>query len=195
MLVLRRVPQHLADGRRRRDRRASATRASRSSPGTAPGSATRTRSTTPPAARCRRSWTATAREGHAAHLLRAPQQHLRAARQEPPDERVRGGHQRLPARPVQGRAPGRAVRRPAQVDDRRPGPGLRARGRAARDRGGPAIGVGDLGRLRRRRRGRRPGRRPPTPATSPNTRANLQGNRNKRFDAWIDSIRPRGGPR
>ena len=52
---------------------------------------------------------------------------------------------RLPARPLQGRPPGRAVRRPARVDDRGPRPGLRARGRSAGTRARPAVGVRHLG--------------------------------------------------
>ncbi len=76
---------------------------------------------------------------------RPPRQHLRDPRQEPRDERQRGGHHGLPARPVQGRSPGRAVRRSDPVDHRRPGPGLQAHGRPAGDRAGAGHGVGDLG--------------------------------------------------
>ena len=86
------------------------------------------------------------REGQAApHLRRPPGQHLRHPRQEPLDERQRGGHHGLPARPVRGHAPGRAVRGPDQVDDRRPRPGLPAHGGPARRRGGPGHGLRDLG--------------------------------------------------
>ena len=42
-------------------------------------------------------------------------------------------------------APGRAVRGPDQVDDRRPGPGLPAHGRPARHREGPGHRLRDLG--------------------------------------------------
>ena len=82
---------------------------------------------------------------------RPSRQHLRDPRQEPRDERQRGGHHGLPARPVQGRSPGRAVRRSDPVDHRRPGPGLQAHGRPAGDRAEAGLGVRDLGRLRRRR--------------------------------------------
>ena len=104
---------------------------------------------------------------------------------------------RLPARPLRGRAPRRALRGPDHVDDRGPRPGLRARGRAARDRGRPDVGVGDLGRLRRRRgaaaRRRRTGSERRRPAA---TRArNLHGGRNeplRRLDR-LDQGRPAPG--
>ena len=98
----------------------------------------------------------------------------------------------MPLEPVQGRAPGRALRGPDEVDVRGPRAGLQARGRAARDGGRPALGVRHLGRLRRRR-GRRVRRRrrrgPGGGRRGPNTKKNLQGSRNKRLDAWIQSIR------
>ena len=97
------------------------------------------------------------RQGQAPHLRRPPQQHLHAVRQDPPPERLRGGHERLPARPLQGRARRRVLRRPHGLDGGGPGLGLAARGGAARRRGRPALGVGELGQLRRWRR--RPHRR------------------------------------
>ena len=103
-----------ADGQ---DRRQALPGASRGWPRTPPGSATPTRSTTPPAARCRRSWTATCRRrSSAAHRRRSTPTassrcSARATRMNVSEEATSV----CPARPVRGRPPGRAVRRPARA--------------------------------------------------------------------------------
>ena len=132
----------------------------------------------------------------AADCGRPPRQHLRDPRQEPRDERQRGGHHGLPARPVQGRSPGRAVRRSDPVDHRRPGPGLQAHGRPAGDRGGPRHGVRDLGRLRwrgwwqRRRAGAGGPRSGAARATAARTRSRTcAGGAPSALDEWIGSIK------
>ena len=121
-----------------------------------------------------------------ADRLRAPQQHLHPARQEPHDERVRGGHQRLPARPVRGRAPRRAVRRPAELDDRGPRasstPTWSRRPASRSDLPTVSESWGDFGGG-----GEGGGARRPRPANGdqPDTRANLASDRKGRFDEWI----------
>ena len=89
------------------------------------------------------------RGGQAADLGRPPEQHLLPVRQDAPDERLRGGHHRLLARPVRGRAPRRVVRLAHLVDGRGPRPRLAARGLAAGDRERPRERVRELGQLRR----------------------------------------------
>ncbi len=91
-------------------------------------------------------------QGPPADLGRPSEQHLLAVRQDPPAERVRGGHLGVLARPVQGLPPGRALRGPHLLDERGPRAGVAARGVAAGDRGGPRLGVRQLGRLRWRQR-------------------------------------------
>ena len=119
--------------------------------------------------------------------LGPPEQHLHAVRQEPPDERERGGHLGLLARPLRGHAPRGVVRQPDLLDVRGPRARLAARGLAAGHRERPGQRVRELGELRRQRR-RGGGRaRPPR---SVNTRSNLNGGRAVRFQEWIDNIVP-----
>ena len=148
-------------------------------------SRTPTRSTTPPAGRCRRSWTATTpRRTTAADLLRAPQQHLRAARQEPHDERLARRRRRVCPRDLckDARLDEPFLDR-LELDDRGPGPGLRPRGRPARDRGAtcprcPRTGATSAARAGAGRdAGASGGRRPSDARRQAERCANLDGNR------------------
>ena len=139
---------------------------------TAPGSATRTRSTTPPARRCRRSWTATC-----PRRARCPPPPSTPTASSPCSARATAMNVSEEATSVCPRDLCEDARLDEPFVDRLTsmtedlGPGLRARGLAPRDRGATC------------RRCRRPGAssaatagaaarrpRPPTPATSP-TRA------------------------
>ena len=126
-------------------------------------------------------------EGQAAHVGRPPEQHLLAVRQDPPAERLRGGHHGLLARPVRGPAPRRVLSEADEVDERGPRAGLAARGLAAGHGGGPGVGVRELGQLRRRVGG---GPDLGSTGAERHTRANLNGGREARFEEWIENIKP-----
>ncbi len=128
-------------------------------------------------------------EGQAPNFRGPSEQHLLAVREDSPAERLGGGHERLLARPVRRRAPRRVVRKPDGLDERGPGARLAARGVAARHRVRSAVGVRELGQLRR---GRGEEEQPDAPAVDvrEHTMGNLQGGREARFEEWIASIEP-----
>ena len=183
----RRAPVEHA-GRRARPARHQALpglrRARRATP---PGSRTRTPIYDSTSAPSRRSWTATSRQEDRSDLGDHPNSIFSLFAQDPPAERVGGGHVGLLARPLQGRAADEPYgdRLSSMSEDlglvwlhvvSPPG-----------NRGRPQLGVRELGRLRRRRRRRCRGRR------AGSARAEHPGQPGRaaaaRFEDWIAKIR------
>ena len=141
------------------------------------------RSTTPPAARCRRSWTGPIRRRRSCRPRPSTPTPSSRCSARATDERLRGGHQRLPPRPLRGHPPGRAALQPAGLHDRRTWASCtptsshrrasRRTCRACPTRGATSAAARAASRraLPARARGRA------TP--SPNTRANLNRDRTR----------------